>query len=492
MSKEEALTAIREASAGQAEAYANTAAGSMERVQNAFGNALEDIGGVILPKVTEALGGFADFISSPEFSAGITAIADLVGDTLSTAFTIASDAISAITTLLGPVITAFGDLFGLFQEGGEGVNGLGEVLGNIGEKIGELGGKVLTAITDALPGIIAKLGEWGAAFLGFIVKDVLPFIGQKLTEFGQAVGEWVTGGGLAALVDNLVKWGGAFLGFIAKDVLPFIVGKLGDLLGAIVTWVTGGGLSALIGNLVKWGGAFLGFIAKDVLPFIVTKLGEFASAVFNWLINTALPTAIEKLAEFAQAFLGWIGRDVLPFIGTKLGELWTAIVKWIDETKTKAINAVKAIGKGIVDGIKSGIDAAWQGFLNWLNGILAGLPQVIKDFFGIKSPSKLMAGFGMSIGEGLAVGIEGSIPLVKDAFSHLVGTATGGVSLNAGSAPRPTTGAGGTRAISVGSIVIQGAGGIADPRAFGEQLIDELDRLERMNTRMNMRQPGWA
>jgi hypothetical protein len=57
MTKEQALAAIRQQTAGQAEAYANTTEGAMTRLQTNMGNVVESIGHTILPKITEALGG---------------------------------------------------------------------------------------------------------------------------------------------------------------------------------------------------------------------------------------------------------------------------------------------------------------------------------------------------------------------------------------------------------------------------------------------------
>ena len=103
MGKEEALTAIRKATAGQAEAYAKTTAGSMERIQNTFGNIVEDIGGKVLGLIEGPLAGIADFLQSEEFQG----IADFVLNVLGAAFTVFGNVVGtvfkAVMTVLGPV-----------------------------------------------------------------------------------------------------------------------------------------------------------------------------------------------------------------------------------------------------------------------------------------------------------------------------------------------------------------------------------------------------
>lgn len=100
MTKEQALAAIRQQTAGQAEAFANTIGGSVERMQTAWGNAVETIGGVLLPRLTEAFQGVADFVSSPEFQEGFEKAVDVIGTGLSAAVDLA---VTAFNTF-GPVV----------------------------------------------------------------------------------------------------------------------------------------------------------------------------------------------------------------------------------------------------------------------------------------------------------------------------------------------------------------------------------------------------
>ena len=70
------------------------------------------------------------------------------------------------------------------------------------------------------------------------------------------------------------------------------------------------------------------------------------------------------------------------------------------------LNEVKGIGTNIVKGVWEGISASASWLLkkvkDWCGSILNG----IKAFFGIKSPSRVMAAVGENIGQGLAIGVE--------------------------------------------------------------------------------------
>jgi hypothetical protein len=58
----EALALMQEQAAGSADAYANTTAGMMETIQNTLDDVVEDIGGVVLPILSEVLTFFRDEI----------------------------------------------------------------------------------------------------------------------------------------------------------------------------------------------------------------------------------------------------------------------------------------------------------------------------------------------------------------------------------------------------------------------------------------------
>src|SRR5690606_23262584 len=66
------------------------------------------------------------------------------------------------------------------------------------------------------------------------------------------------------------------------------------------------------------------------------------------------------------------------------------------------------LGKDVIDGFWEGVKDIWGDFVDWLWSKLRSLPGIIKDFFGIKSPSRLMMELGGYIGEGFAIGIKDS------------------------------------------------------------------------------------
>jgi hypothetical protein len=127
-------------------------------------------------------------------------------------------------------------------------------------------------------------------------------------------------------------------------------------------------------------------------------------AVWKWIKDTAVdswnelvefvPNAIERLWEgfkgVAEAYLkggviGLVNEYILkPFFDIDLFE----------------------IGEDIVEGLWNGIKSMGGWMKDKVTGFVSDINDTITSFFGIESPSKLMAQHGGDLAEGLAVGIE--------------------------------------------------------------------------------------
>lgn len=83
------------------------------------------------------------------------------------------------------------------------------------------------------------------------------------------------------------------------------------------------------------------------------------------------------------------------------------------------IGVLHSIGTGIVDGIRDGISAAWGALSGWFTDRINDLLSSAKSVLGISSPSKAFMEVGEAIGEGIAVGVENSIPTVQAAMFDL-------------------------------------------------------------------------
>src|SRR5690625_6508196 len=96
-------------------------------------------------------------------------------------------------------------------------------------------------------------------------------------------------------------------------------------------------------------------------------------------------------------------------------DTWNEIISWLKGLGSKMVETGKDIMNGLKNGIKSAASSVWESTKDVGRGIKDG----VTSFFGIQSPSRLMMGFGENIGEGLALGIKGSMPDVERQVSAL-------------------------------------------------------------------------
>ncbi|ANA81751.1 hypothetical protein C7121_26990 [Paenibacillus glucanolyticus] len=81
--------------------------------------------------------------------------------------------------------------------------------------------------------------------------------------------------------------------------------------------------------------------------------------------------------------------------------IWNGIKNIFSNVKETMSSIGKDIMQGLINGIRNMAEAVW----NSAKDVAAKIKNGFKDFFGIKSPSRLMMGYGEYISEGLAIGI---------------------------------------------------------------------------------------
>lgn len=171
-------------------------------------------------------------------------------------------------------------------------------------------------------------------------------------------------------------------------------------------------------------------VINDNFPTILRKGGELLLKLVSGILS-AIPTLIANIPQIINA----IASTIMAFQWLNIGK---NIIKGIGSGISNMISWVKQIAKSILDGIKSTFSGSdnigiqlvkglWNGIKSvkdWIlskikgfgNSILSGL----KSFFGIHSPSKVMADeVGKYLPKGIAVGIEASADDVYSAMNDI-------------------------------------------------------------------------
>ena len=188
---------------------------------------------------------------------------------------ITGTALPTLMTNLGKWASAFVDWVG---------PRIGPLLGELAKLLASLVGWL---IGTALPAIIGKLAEWALAFVSWVVPQIpklIGFLGQLLG----SLGGWIIGTALPAIVKQLAEWAGAFLNWIGTSVMPYIGGKLSEFGNAVVTWLLQEAVTLGV-NAVRMG--------QSIIDGLVGALSSGKQQVVNFIIGIA-QGALDAIKNF--------------------------------------------------------------------------------------------------------------------------------------------------------------------------------------------------
>ena len=292
-------------------------------------------------------------------------------------------------------------------------------------KAKEMGSNFLNSVVQFFSELPYKLGyalglaigqilQWGIDIYTFATTKVPEFI-DKVIEFFKTLPEKVW----TWLVNTMTKiktWGTNAINS-AKDTgkkfIDNVINFVKGLPAKVKEWLT-----KTLTNIKTWGvNAYNSAkeTGKKFIDNVISFVKELPSKVYTWLSTT-----LSKVTTW--------GSDLAKKGKEAAKDLFDNIVDTIKELPSKLLD----IGSDIVEGLWNGISnmSGWisSKISSFGDGVLSG----IKDFFGINSPSKVMADeVGKWIPEGIAVGIEknakSALNSMKDLAVNSVSSARNGL-----------------------------------------------------------------
>ncbi|MHB8958362.1 MAG: phage tail tape measure protein [Candidatus Limnocylindrales bacterium] len=283
----------------------------------------------------------------------------------------------------------------------------GEVFGNLQTVIGE----VVAQVMEHVQPLVDELGKLGSVIYDFIgpawnflvtvVGAVLGIIVKAIVEFVNAIAPYVQG-----FVDLFLRGFGIVAEFVIRTVGNFVSTVIDVIKGfvkvieGIIEVFTG----LLTGNWDKvWHG--LGTIVGGFVDAVTGVIRGFAQ-----LVGDIIRTGLQVVTGIFEFVFGQGPGSILKGIGDFVGSATSAIGGFIDSiVKTvtglpgQMIDAGKNIVKGLWDGISSLGGWLTDKIWSWVKSVI---PGPVLDALGIHSPSRVMAGIGKNIVEGLAKGID--------------------------------------------------------------------------------------
>lgn len=260
---------------------------------------------------------------------------------------------------------------------------------------------------DLWDDVSAFFTECWDAIVGFFTKTI-PDAWNSVVEFFRGIPEWwanlwqSVGDFFANIWSNIVAFFNDLprkVGYAIGQVIGFFIqlpGKIWDcLLQAIEKIKTWG--SNMFNAATEW--------VTKTINGIVTWFAELPGKIWNWLKE-----AVSKVTQWGAE------------IATKAREAASNLINKVVETLKSLPKKMLEIGKDIVRGIWDGITGMFSWIGDKISGFFGGLVDGVKDALGIHSPSKVFAGIGKFMAEGLGIGFDGQMDKVSQ---NMMGTIPG-------------------------------------------------------------------
>lgn len=304
---------------------------------------------------------------------------------------------------------------------------------------------VITTITDNLPALLqAAVALVGTLGQGII--DSLPAITQAAIYILFFLANGLIEN-LPTLIDGIVQvtltivqmlTSPDFLTQLIETAILLIMTLANGLIDAIpqliaaVPLIIGNLLAAIIvelPNIIQMGIDLLFALIDGIIkciPELVAAVPTLIIAFINGIVNNLDKIILAAPQIIVSLITGIVGA--IPELIASVPRIIAAIADTIRNYDWGGI------GRNIVQGLKDGIAGMWDNIKNWFNDKVNALVGGVKRILGIHSPSKVFAGIGGFMAEGLGEGFSDEFSSVKKdiegSMSFDAGTITAGANIS--------------------------------------------------------------
>lgn len=265
---------------------------------------------------------------------------------------------------------------------------------------------------------------------------------ETLTGYVSQLTDAFSTGGLSGLMDEMGNVVGDGLNKIL-EYLPKIAQIGTDVVMALV--------NAIIQNLPALNAASIEIVLQlangliDNLPALIDALIQVTLTVIQQITD---PEFLTQIVETASLLIMTLANGMIDAIP----ELIAGVPRIIEAIVDAFLNYDwGGIGRNIVQGLKDGIAGMWDNIKNWFNDKVDALVGGVKKILGIASPSKVFAGIGGFMAEGLGEGFSDEFSSVKKDIEGNMSFDAGTITADANISRNYTSGSYGAESTSGGS-----------------------------------------
>lgn len=339
-------------------------------------------------KAVETLTGYVSRLTEAFDARGLSGLMDEFGNVLTEGLNLIIEKLPQVIQVAGDIVIAIADAL---------VNSLPTLASAAVEIVLQLTNALIGALPTLISGLVqvtiaivqtltsvdfmTQISDTAMQLIMTLAQGLIDAIPQLIAVVPQVIGNW-----LAAVVVQL----------------PYVIQMGIDL------------LFALIDGIIK------------CIPELVAAVPTLIIAFINGIVNNLDKIILAAPKIIVSLITGIIGA--IPELIASVPRVIAAIADTIRNYNWGSI------GKNIVQGLKDGIAGMWSNITSWFTGKVNALVGSVKRVLGIHSPSKVFAGIGGYMAEGLGEGFDDQFTSVKkgieDNMSFDAGTIT--ASTNAG------------------------------------------------------------
>lgn len=364
----------------------------------------------VVSALPTALVSLAAQLAAPMLHAGVQAVLSLAAGLTSAIPELLREATKALEGIVNAIITG---VPALINAGMLLLNGLAQ---GLLEAVPEL--------LAALPGIVDNLTTTLAAFLPQFISAVNLLVMGVAQALPTAIQQIVAV--LPTLIDSLINVlltlmpeivdaGLVLLSALVAD-LPEIISAVAAAIPEIVDAIVNAIISS-IPLLIDAGIQLLTMLVGN-LPAIINGIVAALPTIINSIVNAVLGNIPLLIRSGIQLFVALVSN--LPAIISGVVAAVPQIIDAIVGGFAGGFDAMANIGLNLIKGIWSGISDAAAWLKSKIAGFFGGVVDSIRDFFGIHSPSRLMAGIGKNMALGIGVGWEDTFPDIAEDITDSV------------------------------------------------------------------------
>lgn len=286
-------------------------------------------------------------------------------------------------------------------------------------------------LVDTAAGLLPDVLEVGGGIIMSLLDGVVQNLPQAVESGARVLMEFVSG--VVGMLPQITETALEVITTLASGIagaLPELVPTVVDVVLQIAEVLTDpDNLSNLIDAALE--------IIVSLAEGLVNALPRLTERVPEIIVNivTTLANNLPKITESALKIITTLALGLVKAIPQMVKAVPKLIAAIVDGFKTYNAKMLD-IGKNIVTGVWEGIKAMGSWIKEKVSGFFSGIVDSVKGILGIQSPSKVFAGIGGYMAEGLGEGfgreISGVQRQIDRSMAELAGNATATVAVSGG------------------------------------------------------------